>query len=263
MSNAKDYYFILGISKTASLEEVERAYRYALDVIKTSDLGSFADSGNYQSMMLRDINEAYECLRDPALRRNYDSELGAAAPSRSRPEQINPALGTTNTKETIELCFAAMKKKKSRSIPAIGRFLTALLFLACVGGSAVFGLDFFKAGKFSFGPVKSETARTIPVSVQPAQSTGNETAQTAKTPALPAEGYVRVYDIRYGGVVSAANAVCREKPSQNAKISVRMPRNAVVFVTKESKDGDGAKWYFVDCNAGKGWVREEDLKIYK
>jgi hypothetical protein len=264
MRNFKDYYFVLGVSKTASREEIERAYRYALDVINTSDLGSFAENGAYRSLMRRDIDEAYECLSSPVSRRQYDFELGAALPPPSPPEQINPALRTANTRETIEFCFASMKKKKSRSLPALGKLLSTLLFLASVGGSAILGLDFLKTGNFNFISVKPLPAPAIPAPIPPAQPHDAPAEPSGQTPSPSSrQGYVKVYNIRYGGVISAANIQCRENPSPNAKILARMPRGAVVFVTKESKDSDGVTWYFVDNSGGKGWVREEDLKIYK
>lgn len=66
----KDYYEILGIPRGSSESEIKKAYRklakqYHPDVNKTPE-----GEGRY-----REINEAYEVLRDPEKRRMYD-ELG-------------------------------------------------------------------------------------------------------------------------------------------------------------------------------------------
>lgn len=67
----KDYYKIMGVSKTASDDDIKRAYRklarkYHPDVSKEKDAES----------QFKDINEAYEVLKDPDKRKSYD-QLGA------------------------------------------------------------------------------------------------------------------------------------------------------------------------------------------
>jgi curved DNA-binding protein len=64
----RDYYAILGISKTASPEEIKQAFRklarkYHPDV----------NPGNKQAeARFKEINEAYEVLSDPDKRKKYD-----------------------------------------------------------------------------------------------------------------------------------------------------------------------------------------------
>jgi hypothetical protein len=269
MSRFKDYYFILGISKTATQEDIESAYRYSLNLIQAGNASSFAGNGQYQASLLRDIDEAYECLRNPILRHQYDYGLDADRPAPLMTEAVNPALRLANSRETLEMCFAAMKKKKSRSLPSLGRFLSAMLFLASVGYSTYLGLNYFNTGNFGSSAAKSQPARTEapPYAQAPTAATPppQETApvRTSRPSGSSRQGYVKVYDIQSGGVINAANTPCRENPSPNSRILVRMPHNEVVFVTKESKDEHGTTWYFVDGRIGEGWVPEDALKVYK
>lgn len=67
----KDYYEILGVGRNASQEEIQKAFRklarkYHPDINKDADAET----------KFKEINEAYEVLRDPAKRKKYDS-LGA------------------------------------------------------------------------------------------------------------------------------------------------------------------------------------------
>src|SRR6476619_6165402 len=67
----KDYYAILGVPKTATAEEIKKAFRklarqYHPDVAKDKKTAE---------QKFKEVNEAYEVLGDPAKRKKYD-ELG-------------------------------------------------------------------------------------------------------------------------------------------------------------------------------------------
>src|SRR3954447_7013778 len=80
---ARDYYDALGISRTASTEEIQRAYRklarqYHPDV--NHDPGA--------EERFKDVSEAYSVLSDPDTRRRYD-QFGPDF--RQVPEDVDPA----------------------------------------------------------------------------------------------------------------------------------------------------------------------------
>lgn len=67
MADKRDYYDVLGVSRTASAEEIKRAYRnlarkYHPDVNKQKDAEA----------RFKEINEAYEVLSDEGKRKQYD-----------------------------------------------------------------------------------------------------------------------------------------------------------------------------------------------
>lgn len=70
--NYKDYYKILGVSRTAGQDEIKKAYR-KLAVKFHPD----KNKGDKQAEeRFKEVGEAYEVLKDPAKRRKYD-QLGA------------------------------------------------------------------------------------------------------------------------------------------------------------------------------------------
>jgi curved DNA-binding protein len=71
----KDYYPVLGVPRTASEDEIRRAYRklarkYHPDVSKESDAQE----------RMREVNEAYEVLGDKEKRQAYDNLAAGVSP---------------------------------------------------------------------------------------------------------------------------------------------------------------------------------------
>ena len=63
----KDFYAILNVPRTASADEIQAAYRDLAKVLHP-------DINNRGAGLMRDVNEAYATLRDPAKRKRYDIE---------------------------------------------------------------------------------------------------------------------------------------------------------------------------------------------
>jgi flagellar biosynthesis protein FlhG len=93
-----DHYQILGLPPTATLEHVEKAYRYLIDLYEEGSLPLFSlvDSEEARHARLR-IKEAYEVLRHPVRRLEYDTRRGflsateSSAPPESGGEEVRPA----------------------------------------------------------------------------------------------------------------------------------------------------------------------------
>ena len=88
----KDYYAALGITKNASQEEIQRAYRklarkYHPDVNKTPDAEE----------KFKDIGEAYEVLKDPDKRAKYDRYGAAWKAAQQGGERRHQAMRTSGS----------------------------------------------------------------------------------------------------------------------------------------------------------------------
>lgn len=69
--NIKDYYYILGVARNASQDEIKKAYR-KLSIKFHPDKN---DGDKFFEERFKDINEAYETLVDAAKRKIYDDRL--------------------------------------------------------------------------------------------------------------------------------------------------------------------------------------------
>lgn len=80
----KDYYYILGVTKNATRDEIKKAYR-KLSLKFHPDKN--ADDDGFFEARFKEINEAYECLSDPTRRRQYDASFNSNSYKRNNHQQ--------------------------------------------------------------------------------------------------------------------------------------------------------------------------------
>lgn len=75
------HYDVLGLDPRASREQVEKAYRFCLDMYGEGALATYSLlAAEELESARRRVREAYEVLSDPVRRREYDLSLGLASP---------------------------------------------------------------------------------------------------------------------------------------------------------------------------------------
>src|SRR6202046_509951 len=82
MAGGRDFYEILGVPRTASQDDIQRAYR-KLARAHHPDVNK--DPGAEERF--KDVSEAYDVLSDPQTRRRYDA---FGADFRQVPEDVDP-----------------------------------------------------------------------------------------------------------------------------------------------------------------------------
>lgn len=116
----KNYYEILGVAKTASLNDIKKAYRQLAKKHHPD-----VNAGSKESEQLfKDITEAYQILQDEASRKAYDEryeayvqgkgqarpksgagKAGANTQTRAARERANPGMNMENLESTFERFF--------------------------------------------------------------------------------------------------------------------------------------------------------------
>lgn len=90
----RDYYEILGLTKTASEDEIKKSYRKL--AMKYHPDRNQGDDSKVAEEKFKEAKEAYECLSDADKRRQYD-QFGHVDPNRQqRPQQGGPHVWTFN-----------------------------------------------------------------------------------------------------------------------------------------------------------------------
>ena len=77
MAEKKDYYEVLGVGKTATDDELKKAYRR---LAKKYHPDANPDNKEEAEAKFKEVNEAYEVLSNPQKRKMYD-QFGTADPS--------------------------------------------------------------------------------------------------------------------------------------------------------------------------------------
>lgn len=89
----RDYYEILGLTKTASEDEIKKSYRKL--AMKFHPDRNQGDDSKVAEEKFKEAKEAYECLSDPDKRRQYD-QFGHVDPNRQQRPQGGPHVWTFN-----------------------------------------------------------------------------------------------------------------------------------------------------------------------
>ena len=89
-----NHYEVMGIDASATPEQMERAYRFWLEMYGDASVAiySLLDPDEQRRARSR-VQEAYEVLRDPFRRHDYDASQGFTRPGAPMPSLSGPAAG--------------------------------------------------------------------------------------------------------------------------------------------------------------------------
>src|ERR1700737_1858682 len=133
MAIKRDYYEVLGVSRTASAEELKRAYRkLALQFHPDRNPNDPQSEARF-----KEVNEAYEVLSDQAKRQRYDS-FGHAG-TQGMPGFDFGGTGFGGINDIFDMFFGAAAGGRARSGPPPGDDLR--LHLRLTFEEAVFGVE--------------------------------------------------------------------------------------------------------------------------
>jgi curved DNA-binding protein CbpA len=81
VAEGEDYYRVLGLPPQASRDQVERAYRFCVEMYGEGAIATYSllEGDEIEATRVR-ILEAYKVLGDPARRREYDRSRGLVSP---------------------------------------------------------------------------------------------------------------------------------------------------------------------------------------
>ena len=89
----KTYYDVLGVSPTASQEEIKRAYLLRSKMLHPDRFDQTRQNAEWQlaNELLKELNHAYAVLKEPVARAEYDrSNLSSGSPPHKPPPQTQP-----------------------------------------------------------------------------------------------------------------------------------------------------------------------------
>ena len=232
MKAVKNYYFILGLSRGASLTEIKAAYE---------SIKAVAAYDEFQASMIGEATEAYECLVDPRRREDYDEELGV-------PPQVSVSGGNVHNFKSAEsgaaLDMIIVRDRKNRHFKKrlILTVVTAVIFLCVIGG----GMNYIMRRSAARTLQQANPAELFRVNKpKPAPPAEPPSPVEVIESAVSRKPVVRSYSIQSGGVVVADRSVCRSQPSQSSRQTAVMRKDTVILASKELRDADGNVWFYV------------------
>ncbi|MES1197838.1 MAG: DnaJ domain-containing protein [Chitinophagaceae bacterium] len=123
--NIKDYYYILGLNKNASKDEIKTAYR-KLSVKFHPDKNN---GDKFFEERFKDIQEAYETLEDDAKRKIYDDTLSSNNNANSGDNYSYDTYSTQNTGPQSPNPFPPKKRSREILFAIIGIAIVSIPFL--------------------------------------------------------------------------------------------------------------------------------------
>lgn len=140
----KDYYAILEVAPTASLEVINNAYR-ALVKKYHPDRSLSASHKEKMTRMLQDINQAYQVLSHELARKQYDAEWTRYQAEHPVSEQSNGPSGMTRLKKL--LFWAAVSALICLTFQMVGKVALVMVMSPLGKLCILFALIYFLARK--------------------------------------------------------------------------------------------------------------------
>ena len=141
-----DLYAVLGLEPRASREQVERAYRFSLELYREGSLATYSllDPTEAEQQRLR-VREAYEVLGDEERRRAYDEGQGFLPPDAPVLPFPAPSSAASVAELPAVLTGADLRRiREARGIP--------LRQVAAVTKIGVRFLEYLEEDRFAFLP---------------------------------------------------------------------------------------------------------------
>jgi len=141
-----DLYAVLGLEPRASAEQVERAYRFCLELYDEGALATYSllEPSEAEAQRTR-VREAYEVLSDEQRRQSYDAAQGFLPPEPS----VLPFPQPAATREGVELPMVLSGADLRRIREARG---VSLRHIASVTKIGMRFLEYIEDDRFAFLP---------------------------------------------------------------------------------------------------------------
>ena len=141
-----DLYAVLGLEPRASGEQVERAYRFCLELYGETSVATYSllEPHEAEAQRVR-VREAYEVLADPERRRAYDEGQGFLPPDTSVLPFPSPAAAAGRPNMPAQISGPELKRvREMRGL--------SLRHIAAVTKIGVRFLEYIEEDRFAFLP---------------------------------------------------------------------------------------------------------------
>lgn len=129
MQDRPDYYVILGVEPTASLQVIREAYRVRVQILHPDrfDRSRSPSAWKQANAMLLELNEAFAVLSDPSRRRAYDADfVRATGPDETKSTQRSDRQPPAGTGRGASRAAPSRAQRQPRGNPSSGLRLLVL-----------------------------------------------------------------------------------------------------------------------------------------